>query len=987
MKKFYFATAAIVLLLIQFNITYGQEWSNTGQPLPRSAFFVENKGQIHDQNKHSRSDIDFVLHGDGLNIFIGAGRISYQFAASNTKAKNKQPSPVSSIENRFETVAAPFQMPADTYTLYRLDMELSGANLNAHGQGELPSKAKFNYYLPGCGANGITDVQSWESIVYPEIYPGIDWVLYIKNNKLKYDFVLHEGASAQPIAILYKGATGQTLLADGSLEISTPLGKIKEEAPVAWTSTDRTPVAATFERRGEEWHFRIEPWKGALVLDPGLSWSTYYGGSGKEYATDVHAYNATVYITGLTTSLNQIATTGTHQNSYYGGIEGDAFLAKFASDGSLLWATYYGGESNDLAYRITTDGTGNVYMVGYTESGQGISTTSSHQPVSGGGECDAFLARFTSSGYRAWATYYGGTMADYGYSVTVDGSDLYICGLTYSNTNIGTPGSHQPAMTTYNGTIGNGFLTKWDLNGNRQWGTYYGSGLTTSTSVITDHDHYVYIAGSSTAPDGISTAGSHQSTLGGLYDNYLAKFNSGGQRQWGTYYGGTAAEGAFPVLLSADDNKLYLASYTYSYNQIATAGTSRSVYSNGIDGYLVSFNTNGVRNWGTYVGPGNVTNGVYIYDLAPGNCGEIYACGNIFPSAGLNTSEDAYQQTVGGGTFDGALLAYDQDGESTYCSYIGGALEDIVNAIARSDDGNLYLLGSTQSDAGIASTGAYQTTYGGGEADAFLMKFVDILPGDKANPDVINDTIHCINDTFVISFSVAAPFQTGNIFTAELSDNNGSFQNPLVIGTKSGTVSGYITCVVPQSVPPGNGYRVRINGSSPEVKGHCTMPLWLNLPAIPTIEVHGDTLVSSAAANYQWIRNSTIINGATNQKYVTTASGWHKVQVTDPVTGCKAYSDSVLIGGLGIDDINGLQSQIQVFPNPSSNRVNIDFAPSVVDLENYAISVITPSGRLIKTFSRVQYRNELDIRSLAGGIYFVEIKGPEGKAVFKIVKQ
>ncbi len=203
----------------------------------------------------------------------------------------------------------------------------------------------------------------------------------------------------------------------------------------------------------------------------------------------------------------------------------------------------------------------------------------------------------------------------------------------------------------------------------------------------------------------------------------------------------------------------------------------------------------------------------------------------------------------------------------------------------------------------------------------------------------------------------------------------------------TGTGSGYISCVVPQSVPPGNGYRVRINGSLPEVMGHCTIPLWLNLPAIPVITVHGDSLISSTASNYQWIRNGTAIAGATGQYYVATASGWYKVKVTDPVTGCSAYSDSVAKGNVGIEDINDLQSRIKVFPNPANTSVNIDIASAVANLKDYTLTLMTPSGRLIKTSVNVQYKNELDIRTLAEGIYFVEIRGPEGTAVFKIVKQ
>ena len=41
--------------------------------------FIENKGQVVDQNGNPRNDIDFKIAGKGLNIFIGHGQIHYQF--------------------------------------------------------------------------------------------------------------------------------------------------------------------------------------------------------------------------------------------------------------------------------------------------------------------------------------------------------------------------------------------------------------------------------------------------------------------------------------------------------------------------------------------------------------------------------------------------------------------------------------------------------------------------------------------------------------------------------------------------------------------------------------------------------------------------------------------------------------------------------------------------------------------------------------------
>src|SRR5437763_554997 len=75
------------------------------------------------------------------------------------------------------------------------------------------------------------------------------------------------------------------------------------------------------------------------------------------------------------------------------------------------WATYYGGNDQDIAYNLTTDPFGNVYMVGQTESTSGIASAGAYQTTIGGG-VDAFIVKFDALGNRLWATYYGGTDSD-----------------------------------------------------------------------------------------------------------------------------------------------------------------------------------------------------------------------------------------------------------------------------------------------------------------------------------------------------------------------------------------------------------------------------------------------------------------------------------------------------------------------------------------------------------------------------------------------
>ncbi len=153
---------------------------------------------------------------------------------------------------------------------------------------------------------------------------------------------------------------------------------------------------------------------------------------------------------------------------------------------------------------------------------------------------DAFLVKFNSNGQRQWATYYGGTSYDDGYSCAIDGSsNVYLAGSSSSSTAIATAGSHQ---SIFQG-ISDAFLVKFNSNGVRQWATYYGGSTgDNGNSCYVDGSQDVLLAGSTGSNSMIATPGSHQFSIGGSSDGFLVKFNGSGVRNWATYYGGPAAE-------------------------------------------------------------------------------------------------------------------------------------------------------------------------------------------------------------------------------------------------------------------------------------------------------------------------------------------------------------------------------------------------------------------------------------------------------------
>ncbi|GAH24832.1 unnamed protein product, partial [marine sediment metagenome] len=153
-----------------------------------------------------------------------------------------------------------------------------------------------------------------------------------------------------------------------------------------------------------------------------LVFSTYLGGSKWEHARDVFADPAdNVYVVGGTASRDFPTTPGVYdRTSNTGGKkigpagQCDAFVAKFSSEGTLIWSTFLGGPNYDRAYAVEVDAEGYVYVAGRAGPGFPV-TPGAFQLQYGGsgyngfyGDQNGFVAKLAPDGTRLiWSSYVG----------------------------------------------------------------------------------------------------------------------------------------------------------------------------------------------------------------------------------------------------------------------------------------------------------------------------------------------------------------------------------------------------------------------------------------------------------------------------------------------------------------------------------------------------------------------------------------------------
>jgi len=378
--------------------------------------------------------------------------------------------------------------------------------------------------------------------------------------------------------------------------------------------------------------------------DNSLLWSTFFGGSDFEggFSIDVTS-DGSCYIIGITRS-SDFPTKNAFNNIHSG--KDDTFLAKFSTNGVLLWSTYLGGSEEDYGYGLAVACDGSCYVIGQTKSSD-FPIKKAYDSTFSGGNYDAFVTKFSSNGRLLWSSYLGGNENEAGnaIAVTYDGS-CYVTGLTRS--------SNFPTLNAYDATH-NGdwdvFVTKFSLRGKLLWCTFLGGAdWDEGLGITVARDDSCYVAGFTQSTD-FPTKQAYNSTKGRYGDAFVSRFAANGSLLWSTFLGGNDTDRAFDVA-AAVDCSCYVTGETYSIN-FPTPNAYDNSNNDGWDAFVVRFATNGSLLWGTFLGGSE--GGDKGHSVAPTEDGRCYVVGTTnsddFPT------KNAYDTTLGS-TSDAFITAF-----------------------------------------------------------------------------------------------------------------------------------------------------------------------------------------------------------------------------------------------------------------------------------------------------------------------------------------
>jgi hypothetical protein len=682
-----------------------------GRPSPPPLVFIANAGQFDDRAAYS-------IRGRDKTIFFGRDGVSIVLSG-----------PISIKPGR-----------------WALKLTFDGAVPAADPVGDGLTPAVMSYFK-GRPEEWRPAVPTYSRLAYRDLWPGIDLVYSGAADRLKYELIVRPGADPSRARFTYTGATDVSLGKDGRLEITTPLGSFRDDAPDAFQEKDgkRMDVPAAFvveegggEGRSWTYGFDLGEYDPSLplIIDPAiLIYCGFIGGPANDQGTAIARDAAgNVYLTGWTESVAFPVHEGPDLLFNSTLLGPDAFVAKVNAAGTeLVYCGFIGGERDDIGTAIAVDPAGCAYVAGVTHSldfpvtvGPGLSYHGGSSTFSEG-----FITKVDPTGTSLlYSGFVGGTNDDevLGVALKTSGetTNAYLTGWTASSD---FPHSVGPGLS-YNGGR-DAFVAKVSVSGAGfdYSGFIGGTGLDQGAAIAVDGTGRAYITGvtESRPSERFPVLIGPGLTQSGGQDAFVARVApSGSALEYCGYIGGSGEDAGAAIALDARGSA-YVAGSTSSRYRFPVAVGPFLFLSGAFDAFAAKVSASGAGlDYCGYIGGSGEDHGTGI---AVDTAGNAYVSGYSDSSSGFPVTRGP--SGVLAGLIDAFVVTIMPSGEGLYYGgFVGGSDIDLAMGIAADGLGNVWLAGYTRSSDFPVLVGPYLTPgagYGVSD-DAFVAKIFEDLP-------------------------------------------------------------------------------------------------------------------------------------------------------------------------------------------------------------------------------------------------------------------
>ncbi|MDR4469758.1 MAG: right-handed parallel beta-helix repeat-containing protein [Nitrospira sp.] len=343
-------------------------------------------------------------------------------------------------------------------------------------------------------------------------------------------------------------------------------------------------------------------------------WARRAGGTANDTGAGISVSGNGVYVAGSIgdiANFNTPSLGGSNELTAWGATDG--FLAKYDTDGNVLWIRRMGGAIEDVANCVSAVGSA-IYVGGSFKETANFNTpsdgstntlTAAHVTT----YSDGFVAKFDDAGTFLWAKRMGGILFNSTnvYGIAADANGVYATGDYSSTINFNTP--HDPSSNTITSSGNNDlFIAGWDASGSFQWARSAGGASDNDKgNAVAVSSSGVYVTGSfrgTTATFSGTTINSAQSTSGN--EAFLAKYDASGTLQWVRRAGSVNGDNGFGIAANTDN--VYIVGNFNGGGTVpgccqATFNTPHAYGSNDLfpnsasDIYIAEFDADGTFNW------------------------------------------------------------------------------------------------------------------------------------------------------------------------------------------------------------------------------------------------------------------------------------------------------------------------------------------------------------------------------------------------------